>query len=102
VRSSDRLTESAVCLVADEGDMGIHLEKLLRQHNQNEFRPPRILELNPRHSLIRRLAEQAGADTGIEDSIWLLFDQARIIEGETPADPQAFARRLSKMLEGRA
>jgi len=100
VRASDRLTESAVCLVADDGDMGIHLEKLLRQHNQNDFHPARILELNPRHGLIRRLAEQAEEGATLDNAIWLLFDQARIIEGETPADPQAFARRLSQLLEG--
>jgi molecular chaperone HtpG len=102
VRSSDRLTESAVCLVADDGDMGIHLEKLLRQHQQTNARPPRILELNPRHAVIRHLADQAGQENAavtLGDSVWLLFDQARIVEGETPADPQAFARRLSHLLE---
>lgn len=102
VRASDRLTESAVCLVADDGDMGIHLEKLLRQHQGSNARPPRILELNPSHALIRHLANQAGetdAAARLGDKIWLLFDQARIIEGETPADPQAFAKRLSSLLE---
>ncbi len=100
VRGSDRLTESAVCLVADEGDMGIHLERLLRQHNQGSGQAPRILELNPSHALIRSLAEKAKQDgAGLSDSVWLLFDQARIMEGETPADPQAFARRLSAALE---
>jgi molecular chaperone HtpG len=100
VRGSDRLTESPVCLVADEGDMGIHLERLLRQHQQGAGPAPRILELNPRHALIRSLAEKArqnGAD--LADRLWLLFDQARIMEGETPSDPQAFARRLSAALE---
>jgi len=102
VRSSGRLTESAVCLVADDGDMGIHLERLLRQHQQTNARPPRILELNPRHPAIRHLADQAGQENAaatLGDAVWLLFDQARIIEGETPADPQAFARRLSHLLE---
>jgi molecular chaperone HtpG len=100
VRSSDRLTESPVCLIADEGDMGIHLERLLRQHQQGSGAAPRILELNPRHALIRSLAEKAKQDgAGLSDSVWLLFDQARIMEGETPSDPQAFARRLSAALE---
>jgi molecular chaperone HtpG len=102
VRASDRLTESAVCLVADEGDMSIHLEKLLRQHQQPGTRPPRILELNPGHALIRRLANDAGQEGAVErltDAVWLLLDQARIMEGETPSDPQAFARRLSLYLE---
>ncbi len=100
VRGSDRLTESPVCLVADEGDMGIHLERLLRQHQQGQGEAPRILELNPRHALIRSLAEKAKADgAALSDQVWLLFDQARIMEGETPSDPQAFARRLSAALE---
>jgi molecular chaperone HtpG len=100
VRGSDRLTESPVCLVADEGDMGIHLERLLRQHQQGGGQAPRILELNPTHPLIRSLAERAKEEgASLVDSVWLLFDQARIMEGETPADPQAFARRLSAAME---
>jgi len=103
VRSSDRLTESAVCLVADEGDMGLHLERLLRQHQQQAgARPPRILELNPTHGLIRRLAGEAlqpGAADKLADVASLLLDQARIVEGESLPDPVAFAKRLATMLE---
>ncbi len=102
VRSSERLIDSPVCLVADEGDVGLHLERMLRQHQQAGQRAPRILEVNPRHSLIRRLAEEATADGAADrlaDTAWLLFDQARIVEGEVLPDPASFARRLSKMLE---
>ena len=54
VRPSERLTDSAVCLVADDGDMDINLERLLKQHKQLDGRnlSPRILELNPDHALI--------------------------------------------------
>jgi molecular chaperone HtpG len=102
VRASERLTESPVCLVAGEGDVGLHLERMLRQHQQVEQRAPRILEVNPRHALIRRLAADAmrdGAADRLADTAWLLFDQARIVEGEVIPDPAAFARRLSKILE---
>ncbi len=102
VRGSDRLTESAVCLVADEGDMSMHLERMLRQHQQETKRPPRILEVNPRHTLIRRLAGRAkdeGASGALADTAWLLLDQARIVEGEPVPDPAAFARRLAALLE---
>jgi molecular chaperone HtpG len=102
VRSSERLVDSPVCLVADEGDVGLHLERLLRQHQQTGQRAPRILEVNPRHPLIRRLAEGATADGAADrmaDTAWLLFDQARIVEGEVLPDPAAFAKRLSKVLE---
>lgn len=102
VRSSERLTESAVCLVADDGDVSLHLERLLRQHQQAASRAPRILEVNPRHGLIRRLAAEAkrdGGDSRVTDAAWLLLDQARIVEGESLPDPAAFARRLSAVLE---
>lgn len=99
VRPSERLRESAVCLVADDGDVSLHLERLLRAHRQAEKSPSRILEINPRHPVIRHLAAAAasGADA-ISDSAWLLLDQARIVEGEPIADPQAFARRLSALM----
>ena len=102
VRSSERLTDSAVCLVADEGDMDMHLERLLKQHRQLDTASKRILELNPRHKLIERLAATVG-DVGASDQLsefaWLLLDQARIVEGEQLPDPPAFARRLATLLE---
>jgi molecular chaperone HtpG len=102
VRGSERLTDSAVCLVADEGDMDMHLERLLKQHRQLDTAAKRILELNPRHSLIERLAAsvgEAGASEQLSEFAWLLLDQARIIEGEQLPDPSAFARRLAMLLE---
>jgi molecular chaperone HtpG len=102
VRASERLTESAVCLVADTGDMSLHLEKLLRQHRQMDREYSRILEINPRHDLIKGLAGRVKAEgTGafVEDMAALLYDQARIVEGEPPADPVAFARRLAAVME---
>lgn len=103
VRRSDRLTDSAVCLVADDGDMDMHLERLLKQHKQlNAGAAKRILEINPGHPLIRRLAEsvtKAGTTAGLEDAAWLLLDQARIVEGEPLPDPVAFSRRLASFVE---
>ncbi len=102
VRGSDRLTDSAVCLVADEGDIDMHFERLLKQHKQLDSAAKRILELNPRHRLIERLAASVG-ETGASDQLaefaWLLLDQARIVEGEQLPDPSAFARRLALLLE---
>jgi molecular chaperone HtpG len=103
VRASARLTSSAVCLVADEGDVSMHLERLLRKNRGGDeaIKATRILELNPKHPLIERLAGTAkdgGAET-LVDAAWLLFDQARVVEGEPPTDPAAFARRLAAVLE---
>ena len=102
VRTSVRLTDSAVCLVADEGDMDMHLERLLKQHRQLDTTSKRILELNPRHTLIVRLAAsvgEPGASDQISEFAWLLLDQARIVEGEQLPDPAAFARRLAMLLQ---
>src|SRR5258708_4248709 len=102
VRTSDRLTDSAVCLVADEGDMDMHLERLLKQHRQLDAAAKRILEINPKNALVERLAAmvgQNGASDQLGEFAWLLLDQARILEGEPLPDPSAFARRLSTLLE---
>ncbi|MGB0630318.1 MAG: molecular chaperone HtpG [Alphaproteobacteria bacterium] len=101
VRVSERLTDSAVCLVSDEGDMDLRIERMLKQHNQLEQSFKRILEINPRHALVASLAESVGKDGAgekIEDAAWLLLDQARIIEGEQLPDPTAFSRRLNSVM----
>ncbi len=110
VRTSERLTDSPVCLVADEGDMDMHLERLLKQHNQIDQASPRILEINPKLALIQRLVselETRGAPASdsvdgeaplLEEAARLLLDQARILEGEPLPDPSAFARRLSRLV----
>jgi molecular chaperone HtpG len=107
VRASERLTESAVCLVAAEGEMDMYMERLLKSHRQIDpaHAMPRILEINPQHSLIRRLASLAatgtgnGGQPGLTDAALLLLDQARILEGEPVIDAQAFARRMAAMIE---
>ena len=102
VRASDRLTESPVCLVADEGDMDIHLERMLKQHRQLDHEVKRILEVNPKHSLIRRLTErigQDGAGSDLEEVARMLLDQARILEGEPLPDPAAYAKRVAMLVE---
>ena len=101
VRLSGRLTDSPVCLVADEGDMDIHLQRILKQHQQLDQTTLRVLEINEDHPLIKAIAAKAtgkGAIDALKDASNLLLDQARIMEGELPADPVAFAGRLSAMM----
>jgi molecular chaperone HtpG len=102
VRGSQRLTSSAVCLTADDGDIDIHLERFLKQHNQIRTPSKRILELNPQHPLIKAMAERAkesGAVDMLKDTAWLLLDQARLIDGEALPDPMQFAERLSGLMK---
>jgi molecular chaperone HtpG len=102
VRTTERLTDSPVCLVADESDMDMHLERILKQHRQLDQETKRILEINPAHGVIKALAKTAeakGAQAALEDAAFVLLDQARIMEGEPVPDPAAFGRRLSGLME---
>ena len=101
VRSTDRLTDSPVCLVADDGDLDMRLERMLKAHQQTQQSSRRILELNPKHALIKGLcarAQESGAADDLADIAFLLLDQARIIEGEPVPDPAAFSRRMAAVM----
>ena len=99
VRASDRLTESAVCLVAPENAIDRQLEKLLAGAGRLDTSSKPVLEINPRHVLIEKLsAVGAGQDELREDAAHLLFDEARIADGELPVDPRAFSTRLTRVL----
>jgi molecular chaperone HtpG len=83
--------------------MDIHLERMLKQHNQLSETTPRILEINAEHPLIAKMAtiikgDKASSDK-MDDAAFLLLDQARLVEGEALPDPSEFARRLSSMME---
>ena len=100
VRSSKRLTESAVCIVNDSM-MDRTLEKLLsRQKDSGIQVSAPILEVNPGHPLIKALAALVTAKgaASVEDAAQLLLDQAFIIEGEQVPDPARFAKLLADVM----
>jgi molecular chaperone HtpG len=96
VRASQRLTESAACLVASAQGRDRELERLLARTNRGTGAKP-ILELNMGHALVQALANALGEkrDADVSDIAALLLDQAHILDGEVPDDPAAFARRLN-------
>lgn len=115
VRLSERLTDSACCLVSDDHDVSGHLERLLKAAGQKapERRP--ILELNPSHPIVKALVAESDAGGGqivgadghqvsdgvtetFSDLVWLLHDQALLAEGGQPEDPAAFVGRLNRFL----
>ena len=100
VRASDRLTESAVCLVAPESGLDRQLERILARAGQFGSAAKPILELNPQHELIVALAN-LGEDAQAlrEDAAHLLLDEAKILDGELPADPRAFSQRLARVMQ---
>lgn len=95
VRISSRLVNSPACLISEETDISSNLERILRQAGQDvpEIKP--ILEINPNHILVKRLAD-ADDDTL---QIWskLLFEQSILAEGALPEDPAGFVKRMNAL-----
>ena len=99
VRASDRLTDSAVCLVAPDSGPDRALEKLLAGAGRLTAASKPILEVNPRHELVVALAALGDTERAFkEDAAHLLFDEARLIEGDRVADARSFAERLARVL----
>ncbi|MES3107209.1 molecular chaperone HtpG [Sphingomonas aurantiaca] len=98
VRASERLTDSAVCLVAADSGMDRQLERILAASGQAMPAAKPVLEINPRSDLIARLAALGEDETALrEDAAHLLLDEAQIADGERPLDPRAFSARLARL-----
>jgi molecular chaperone HtpG len=100
VRVSDRLTESAVCLVASEHGPDRQLEKLLQGAGRLQTASKPILEINATSERVASIAS-INDKSFREDAAWLLLDEARILDGDKPANPRAFADRQARLF-GRA
>ena len=99
VRTSDRLTESAVCLVAPELGPDRQLEKLLAGAGRLKTAAKPILEINPRHDIVVTLAALTDEDNPFkQDAVHLLFDEARILDGDRPVDARMFSDRMARIL----
>jgi molecular chaperone HtpG len=101
VRVSDRLTESPACLIAPDSGPDRRLERILAEHGKLGAMSKAILEINPSHPLLEVLKTRLQADGGkdfVEDAVWLIHDEAKLIDGEKVADMSAFASRLFRMM----
>lgn len=99
VRCSKRLVTSPACLVAAEGGPDRGLDRMLERQSLSASPSRPVLEINAGHPLLRNLAELP-AGGAFEDLAWVVLDQARILEGEPPINPSAFAERLNRLLAG--
>ncbi|KQT08545.1 heat-shock protein Hsp90 [Methylobacterium sp. Leaf399] len=97
VRATDRLVESAVVLSASGTGPDLQMQRLLRRAGRGAGGLP-VLEINPRHPLIRTLAERIAGGGEVGEAAGTLLDLARIQDGDTPRDPVAFARRVAAAL----
>lgn len=98
VVESKKLSDSPVCLTTQEGGMDMRMERFLVSQNQLAASTPKILEINPKHNIIKYIGKNPKSEKS-KDLIELLFDEARVIEGEVITDTGAFSKRFNSFLE---
>jgi molecular chaperone HtpG len=97
VRVSARLTDSPSCLVLDEHDMGLTMQRLLKQAGHDVPASKPVLEINPEHALVKRL-EIESDPARASDLGSILLEQAQLLEGAQLDDPAAYVRRVNALL----
>jgi molecular chaperone HtpG len=100
VRTTDRLVESAVVLAAQAGP-DLQMQRLMKRAGRQSFGAAPVLEINPRHRLVAGLAARVEAGEAIDEQAHLLFDLARMQDGDMPKDPARFARGVEAALQAR-
>jgi len=105
VKISKKLTSSIACLAVSDSGMDINMERLLMEQNRLQSASAKILELNPKHEIIKKINEDLVSNLGLknlqednEQLVKLIFDQACIVEGEKVQDAVEFAKRLNGVL----
>ncbi len=101
VRFSSRLTESACCLVGDEYDPSVVMQRIMKAMNKQSPEIKRILELNPEHPLLsglQRLFEKSPESPKLGEFAEMLYDQALLVEGSPVPDPALFAKRTASLM----
>jgi molecular chaperone HtpG len=97
VQITHRLTDSPACIVADEEDMGLEMQRILQSAGQKLPDSKPIFEINPEHALIKKL-HGIEDDSCFEEWVHVLFDQAVLAEGGQLDNPSDFVRRMNQLL----
>jgi len=97
VRITHRLTDSPACLVADNFDMSMNLERMLKAAGQDVAGSKPVMELNPEHPMVAKLKDESD-DARFADWTSILFDQALLAEGGQLEDPATYVKRINEIL----
>jgi molecular chaperone HtpG len=100
VRSTTRLTDSAVVLASGGSGPDLAMQRLMRRAGRAMMPAKPVLEINPRHKLIEALSAKLQDTTLINEATETLLDLAQVQEGDLPTDAAAFARRVTALLAG--
>ena len=97
VRSSQRLTESASCLVLNEQELAMHMRRMLEQAGQAMPDSKPVLEVNLDHQLLKQVSA-IESDEEFKDWASLLYEQAVLAEGGQLEDPAGFVQRVNRLM----
>ncbi len=97
VRASARLTESPACIVVGEHEFGMNMQRMLKAAGHDLPQQQPVLEINPDHPIIQRLAEDGQAP--IDEWSALLLEQSVLMDGGRLEDPAGFVRRMNRLLD---
>lgn len=94
---STRLTSSPSCIVLNEQDMALYMQRLLKQAGQNAPISKPVLEVNPDHEILRQMETEKDSE---RFNAWadILLDQAILSEGGQLEDPSGFVRKMNDMM----
>ncbi|KTD19448.1 molecular chaperone HtpG [Legionella israelensis] len=95
---TNRLTDSPACVVADEQDMGLEMQRILQAAGQQVPITKPVFEINPEHTLVKRLYDIQD-DNKFEQWVMMLFEQAILAEGGQLDNPVDFVNRVNRLLE---
>ncbi len=101
VRVSSKLVDSPSCIAIPQGAMSIRMEKYLIDQKQLKVASAKILEINMGHPIVQKIAadvEKNNTSSNTEDLVYIIYDQACVLEGENLKDPQGFMKRLNKII----
>ena len=92
VKATSSLVESPVRLIAGDGGLDFNLERIMKAQNPEFEGSKKILEVNCNHELIKRIPDLSSE---LQKAISrVMFEQARVLDGEMPSDPQQFGKDL--------
>ena len=92
VKASKNLIDSPVRLVAGEGGLDFNLERILKAQNPEFEGSKKVLEINLTHELIKKLPALSSETQKSMSRV--LFEQARILDGEMPSNSLQFSKDL--------
>ncbi|MDH5721283.1 MAG: molecular chaperone HtpG [Spirochaetia bacterium] len=102
VKISTKLVSAPACIVGDENDVSPHLERLLKQHGDKLPKTKRILEINPEHTVIKKMLDRFTKDKNdplLADYAELLYDYSLLAEGAAVTNPVKFTGLLSQLMD---